>query len=114
MSAPEVTALILERAAASAKAGLERTLGSTKVPQSRRHLVAAHPINVIPEVARRTRSAIVVMGAVSRSGLKRIVIGTHCVVGPGAMVLESVPDLHVATGTPARTVRTRLVGEPYL
>jgi universal stress protein E len=75
MSAPEVTALILERAAASAKAGLERTLGSTKVPQSRRHLVAAHPINVIPEVARRTRSAIVVMGAVSRSGLKSLFIG---------------------------------------
>lgn len=46
--------------------------------------------------------------------VKRIVIGTHCVVGPGAMVMESVPDLHVAIGTPARTVRTRLVGEPYL
>lgn len=46
--------------------------------------------------------------------VKRIVIGTHCVVGHGSMVLESVPDLHVAQGTPARCVRTRLVGEPHV
>jgi UDP-3-O-[3-hydroxymyristoyl] glucosamine N-acyltransferase len=45
--------------------------------------------------------------------VKRIIIGTHCAVGPGAMVLESVPDLHVAVGSPAKCVRTRLVGEPY-
>ncbi len=46
--------------------------------------------------------------------VKRIVIGTHCVVGHGSMVLESVPDLHVAQGTPAKCVRTRLVGEPHV
>lgn len=46
--------------------------------------------------------------------VKRMIIGTHSVVGPGSVVLESVPDLHVAVGSPARCVRTRLVGEPYL
>lgn len=46
--------------------------------------------------------------------VKRIVVGTHCVVAPGSVVLESVPDLHVAMGTPAKCVRTRLVGEPYM
>jgi len=75
MTAAAVTALIEERAAASARAGLERALRSTKVPGTRRHLVAGHPVNVIPEVARRTRSSIVVMGAVSRSGLKSVFIG---------------------------------------
>lgn len=43
----------------------------------------------------------------------RVIVGTHCVVAPGAMVLESVPDLHVAEGAPARCTRTRLVGERY-
>ena len=45
--------------------------------------------------------------------IKGIVVGTHCAIGMGAMVLESVPDLHVAVGSPAKCVRTRLVGEPY-
>jgi sugar O-acyltransferase (sialic acid O-acetyltransferase NeuD family) len=46
--------------------------------------------------------------------VRRIIIGTHCAVGPGAMVIENVPDLHVAIGTPAKCVRTRRIGEPYL
>jgi sugar O-acyltransferase (sialic acid O-acetyltransferase NeuD family) len=45
---------------------------------------------------------------------QKMIIGTHCVIGAGAVVLESVPDLHVAIGVPAKCVRTRLVGEPYL
>ncbi|MBK9759729.1 MAG: transferase [Flavobacteriales bacterium] len=43
---------------------------------------------------------------------KGMIVGTHCAIGTGAMVLESVPDLHVAVGSPAKCVRTRLVGEP--
>lgn len=45
--------------------------------------------------------------------VERVIVGTHCVVTPGAIVFESVPDLHVAEGYPARCVRTRLVGERY-
>ncbi len=40
-----------------------------------RHFVDGHPVDVIPEVAHRTGSAIVVMGALSRSGLQRLFIG---------------------------------------
>jgi universal stress protein E len=40
-----------------------------------RHFVSGHPIDVVPQVARAQRSAIVAMGAVSRSGLKRLFIG---------------------------------------
>ncbi len=43
-----------------------------------------------------------------------IIVGTHCVIGAGSVVLENVPDLHVAVGVPAKCIRTRLVGEPYL
>lgn len=45
--------------------------------------------------------------------MERVIVGTHCVVAPGAMVLASVPDLHVAEGSPARCTRTRLVGERH-
>ncbi|HEV7985182.1 MAG TPA: universal stress protein [Steroidobacteraceae bacterium] len=53
----------------------EQTLGSHRIARSRRYLLAARPIDAIAEAARRSRSAIVVMGAVSRSGLKRLLIG---------------------------------------
>jgi len=39
------------------------------------HLVEGDPVDVIPEVAEKIRAGIVVMGAVSRSGLKRLFIG---------------------------------------
>ncbi len=53
----------------------ERVLRATAVPAARRHLVAAQPVEAIPQTARQLRSHIVVMGAISRSGLKRAFIG---------------------------------------
>ena len=61
--------------AAVAQRGFDRVLRSVKVPNARRHLVGRHPIDAIEQIARETHSAIVVMGAVSRSGLKRLFIG---------------------------------------
>jgi universal stress protein E len=45
------------------------------IPRARRHLVDALPARGISQVARRLGADLVVMGAVSRSGLKRIFIG---------------------------------------
>ena len=45
------------------------------IPTSRRHLVRGEPATAIPATARKTGSAIVVIGAVSRSALKRVFIG---------------------------------------
>jgi universal stress protein E len=74
-----LTADIAERieahARASAAAALRRVLQETKIPRARRHLVSLHPVDAIAKVARDVRSAIVVMGAISRSGLKRVFIG---------------------------------------
>jgi universal stress protein E len=63
------------RARAKARASLDRALREVAIPSARRHLIARHPINAIQETARQLRSDIVVMGAVSRSGLKRLFIG---------------------------------------
>ena len=59
----------------TAKAQLDRLLQSTKITRSRRHLNGSPPVDAIQKVARAIHSDIVVMGALSRSGLKRMFIG---------------------------------------
>ena len=45
------------------------------IPRARRHLVDRNPTDAIAAVARKVGADFVVMGAVSRSGLKRLFIG---------------------------------------
>jgi sugar O-acyltransferase (sialic acid O-acetyltransferase NeuD family) len=59
------------------------------------------------------------VGEVSAVGLGAdvvhgVAIGGHTVIGAGALVLADVPDRVVAYGVPARVVRAREPGEPYL
>ena len=70
-----VIATLESGARLKAKAAFRRVLASVSIPAKRRYLVARAPIEAIPAAARKSRCAIVVMGAVSRSGLKRIFIG---------------------------------------
>ncbi len=66
----------VERAAKrAADVRFQQALKGTSVTASRRYLVGQHPVDAISEAARKSRSAIVVMGALSRSGLKRLLIG---------------------------------------
>jgi universal stress protein E len=53
----------------------KRSLRASGLPLTQRHLVPGHPIDAIATTARKARSAIVVMGAVSRSGLRNLLIG---------------------------------------
>ncbi|HEY6927415.1 MAG TPA: universal stress protein [Steroidobacteraceae bacterium] len=62
-------------ATAAAQKTLDRELRSSRIPKSQRHIVGRHPADAIAQTAKETHSAIVVMGAVSRSGLKRLFIG---------------------------------------
>jgi universal stress protein E len=78
LSVPDATARIAENAAKLARRRLEKTLLAAKalsLPPSRRHLIARHAVDAIPELARDIGCDIVVMGALSRSGLKRFFIG---------------------------------------
>lgn len=58
-----------------ARRGFERELKRSGIPQSRRYLAREFAIEAIPRSARRIRAGLVVMGAVSRSGLRRVFIG---------------------------------------
>ncbi len=62
-------------AATEARDRFDKALAKATVSRRRRHLVARHPIDAIEQTAKATRSALVVMGAISRSGLKRLAIG---------------------------------------
>lgn len=63
------------QAAAIAREKLGRLLRKARVSPPRLHIVARHPADAIEQVATQTRTAIVVMGAIARSGLKRLLIG---------------------------------------
>ncbi|MCI3181570.1 transferase [Caulobacter sp. CCUG 60055] len=51
------------------------------------------------------------LGAVVRHNIS---LGEDCVVGAGATVLSDVPARQIVVGTPAKLLRDRKVGEPYL
>jgi len=63
------------RLAAGAQARFERVLTGARIPRTRRLLLDQPPTEAIGTAAARVRSAIVVMGAVSRSGVRRWVLG---------------------------------------
>jgi universal stress protein E len=58
-----------------AQRNLARAVDGFDVKRSHCHLVEGRPNEVIPQTARRERCAIVTMGVVSRSGLRRFFIG---------------------------------------
>jgi acetyltransferase-like isoleucine patch superfamily enzyme len=62
------------------------------------------------EVTIRQFAAVLLGANISHS----ISIGEHSVVGAGSLVLRDIPDRVVAYGLPARVIRTREIGEPYL
>ena len=58
-----------------AKKALARVLNGAPIPEARRHVVPQHPIDAIQSAAAETGCGIVVMGAISRSVFKRLVLG---------------------------------------
>lgn len=64
-----------KRTRSRAARALASELKAAKVADATVHLVALHPVNAIPATARKTGAAITVMGAISRSGLRRLFIG---------------------------------------
>lgn len=71
-SSPDATE---RKAQARARKALEHELARSDVPPRNRHLAEGHPANVIPATARRLKASIVVMGAISRTGYRRLLIG---------------------------------------
>jgi universal stress protein E len=81
MADPEtmVAPVTVEQLQADAKATavklLDRELRTSRLPKAQRHVVGCSAAEAIAQTAKELHSAIVIMGAVSRSGLKRLFIG---------------------------------------
>jgi universal stress protein E len=72
---PGMLALMQRDAERAAHVRFSRSLRTARIVRSRQYLIARDPIGAITEASRKSNSAIVVMGAISRSGLKRLLIG---------------------------------------
>lgn len=59
-----------------AQQALDRLARSFEVPADRAHLVPGEATDVLPDMARKLRADLLVMGAVSRRGLDRLFIGS--------------------------------------
>jgi universal stress protein E len=71
---------------AAAGLSFQRTVRAARISKSRCHLLPCHPIAAIEQTARKTHSAIVVMGAISRSGVRRLFFGNTA-----EYLLDSLP-----------------------
>ncbi|HYJ40526.1 MAG TPA: universal stress protein [Steroidobacteraceae bacterium] len=87
---PAIDALTLaatyEQQKAKSREDFDLFAKKVKIPRGRRHVIDRDPVTGISTVARKVRAEVVVMGAVSRSGLKRIFIGNTA-----ERVLNSLP-----------------------
>jgi len=73
---PVATARGIElEAAREARRKFAAQVDGSVASRARRHFVTGQAIDAIPLLVRRQRAGLVVMGAVSRSGLRRLVIG---------------------------------------
>jgi universal stress protein E len=75
MITPGTLEKMQEDAKREAQLGFNRALRAARIPRSRQYLVGRLPADAIAEAARKSHSAIVVIGAISRSGYKRLLIG---------------------------------------
>ena len=95
---------------------LKRELRDAELRNAISHVVGRHPSDAIAEVAGEIHSSLVVMGAISRSGFKRLLIGNTAervldrlpcdvlVIKPGHLV-NRIPQKRRGAGTRARSCR---------
>jgi universal stress protein E len=69
------TTYTFDELAAQDRAAFEDIRAANRIPRTRAHLVEGNPAVQIPRVARDLGASIVVMGALSRSGIQRLFIG---------------------------------------
>jgi universal stress protein E len=74
-STPAAIAEVRRQSEAAAAEKLALAVRGAKIPRPQQHVVGRHVPDAIEEVAIRSRSSLVVMGAIARTGLTRLLIG---------------------------------------
>jgi universal stress protein E len=93
-----------------------RSIRSAHIPKARCHLIGRHPIDAIEATARATRSSIVVMGAISRSGLKRFFFGNTAEALLDSLTCDMliVKPAEFAPSVPKRIRGVRFAATPFV
>jgi universal stress protein E len=116
-SAPLVTQ-IAEGSLARAKAELRAAVEGTRIPRQRQHLVQGPPVQTIPRLAQELGCQLVVMGAISRSGLKRVLIGNTAerILGslPADVLVVKPLEFKLKTRVAKRSRGMHFVGLPTI
>jgi universal stress protein E len=84
--APEMTVTLQKKVRRAARTAFNQEVDKAGLPGAKRHFVEGHPVDVILKLARRQRAGLVVMGAISRSGIQRLVLGNVA-----EQVLDALP-----------------------
>jgi universal stress protein E len=82
----ELAVKLQQQMTREARSAFSAAVTASGARSARRHFVAGEPVDVIPLLAKKQRVSLVVMGSVSRSGLKRLVIGNVA-----EQVLDALP-----------------------
>jgi len=103
---------------ARARTAFDRTMRQARIPRARRHLIDHNAVDAIPETAREIGADLVVMGAVSRSGLRRIFIGNTAERVLGAIhcdvLVVKPPRFAAPIGQRARGIRVMPLRVPFV
>ncbi len=84
--APDIMAEVQKKVRRDRRLAFNREVDKAGLTNARRHFVEGHPVDVILKLVRRQRTSLVVMGAISRSGLQRLVLGNVA-----EQVLDALP-----------------------
>jgi len=98
---PRAIADVKQATAAVAAKKLAHAVRAADIPEACQHVVGRHVPDAIVQVATQCRSAIVVMGEVARSGLRRLLIGNTA-----ERVLDQL-DCDILLVKPPQGLRTR-------
>jgi universal stress protein E len=102
---PVTVAAAFEAQKAAATRAFEKFAAAQRIPARQRRVLEEDPVLGIPRLARDLNASVVVMGAVSRSGLQRVFIGNTA-----ERVLPALPcDVLVLK---PRRFRSRVAGKP--
>jgi universal stress protein E len=72
---PELAGTLEKRATRESRNAFNAAVDAAQLTGARKHFIGGHAVDVIPKLAKKLGAGVVVMGAVSRSGLKRLVVG---------------------------------------
>jgi universal stress protein E len=111
---PALIEQVQQDAERAARIMFDRILKSSPITRAHRYLIARDPVNAIAEAARNSCCAIAVLGGISRSGLKSLLIGNTAerILDDLRCDVLVVKPVHFRNAVPRAVRGVRLLASP--